>query len=204
MRRNQPWILQGPGDSSTPISAKPYSRASRLSFRECVHSLSPYVPFSFDRVLNLTAPFREYWCKTIGNCVHRCVKLSQSDGALGDAFQADPNRLALSKAYERGAGLFSIHFSSSFLSTSASFSLCPFAVLDVMSSTGWPNNLSFVDDFDSRIQNSAGWQVVTGGAEVEGTKHGADKAGMTATFGFTGEYPSKDILAHTNPQPMCY
>ena len=56
-----------------------------------------------------------------------------------------------------------------------------------MSSTGWLNNLTFVDDFDSRIQYSAGWQVVTGGAEVEGTKHGADKAGMTAAFSFTGE-----------------
>ncbi|PIL37764.1 hypothetical protein GSI_01458 [Ganoderma sinense ZZ0214-1] len=59
-----------------------------------------------------------------------------------------------------------------------------------MSSTGWPNNLTFVDDFDSRIQYSAGWQVVTGGAEVEGTKHGADKAGMTATFSFSGTFVS--------------
>ena len=47
---------KGPGDSATPISAKPYSQASRPHLREPTQSLAPYVPFSFDRVLNLTAP----------------------------------------------------------------------------------------------------------------------------------------------------
>ena len=59
------------------------------------------------------------------------------------------------------------------------------------------DSLVLVDDFNSTIVYSAGWQAVTNGAEVDGTKHGADKAGMTATFNFTGTSNRSRSQPHT-------
>ena len=55
-----------------------------------------------------------------------------------------------------------------------------------MASSGWV----LVDDADPRIQYSPGWQAFTNGAEVDGTKHGAASAGLTASFTFTGTPPA--------------
>ncbi|KAI0737784.1 hypothetical protein C8Q80DRAFT_1125237 [Daedaleopsis nitida] len=43
-----------------------------------------------------------------------------------------------------------------------------------------------VDDADPSIQYSAGWLPLTSGGIIDGTKHGAADAGLTATFTFTG------------------
>ncbi|KAI1784079.1 hypothetical protein LXA43DRAFT_902313, partial [Ganoderma leucocontextum] len=51
-----------------------------------------------------------------------------------------------------------------------------------MASSGWV----FVDDADPRIQYSRGWQAFVNGSELDGTKHGAAAAGLTASFSFTG------------------
>ena len=45
-----------------------------------------------------------------------------------------------------------------------------------------------VDDQDSRIVYSSGWQHASSDSEFDLTKSGTDTAGMTATFEFTGEY----------------
>lgn len=45
-----------------------------------------------------------------------------------------------------------------------------------------------VDDRDPSITYSPGWQQVATTAEYGLTKSGADEAGMTATFKFTGEF----------------
>ena len=50
-----------------------------------------------------------------------------------------------------------------------------------------------VDDRDSSVVYSSGWQQVSSTAEYMLTKSGADKAGMTAKFTFTGR-PLLDIL----------
>ena len=44
-----------------------------------------------------------------------------------------------------------------------------------------------VDDADPRILYSPGWEAFPTGGVVDGTKHGATEAGLTATFTFTGE-----------------
>ncbi|PIL37745.1 hypothetical protein GSI_01439 [Ganoderma sinense ZZ0214-1] len=51
-----------------------------------------------------------------------------------------------------------------------------------MASSDWV----LVDDPDPRIQYSPGWQAFENGSELDGTKHGAAAAGLTATFTFTG------------------
>ncbi len=49
-----------------------------------------------------------------------------------------------------------------------------------------------VDDADPRIQYSSGWQAPTDvGGLLDGTRHGATNAGMTASFRFTGKCPRK-------------
>ena len=44
-----------------------------------------------------------------------------------------------------------------------------------------------IDDFDPRIKYSAGWEAFTTGGSFNGTKHGAEVAGLAATFNFTGK-----------------
>ena len=51
------------------------------------------------------------------------------------------------------------------------------------------DSLVLLDDLNSAIVYSAGWKAVTGGTRgLYGTKHGADMAGLTATFNFTGTH----------------
>lgn len=54
-----------------------------------------------------------------------------------------------------------------------------------------------VDDLDPRIRYSTGWEVHTEGVELNGTKHGATRAGMTATFNFTGTSNRSRSQPHT-------
>ena len=49
-----------------------------------------------------------------------------------------------------------------------------------------------VDDRNVNVQYSPGWQQQSTTAEYDDTKSGADQAGMTATFQFTGMLSDDD------------
>ena len=55
------------------------------------------------------------------------------------------------------------------------------------------NTALIVADRDSGIVYSSGWLQVSTDSEYDHTKSGADKAGMTATFIFTG-MPTRAIM----------
>ena len=64
-----------------------------------------------------------------------------------------------------------------------------------MASSDWV----LVDDADPRIQYSPGWQAFENGSELDGTKHGAAAAGLTASFSFTGTSCAVLLRPHTFP-----